>query len=231
MFTGFLRETPAFFTALRFNNTRAFFEENRELYARAVRDPLTALASALAPVVHEIDPQLDTRPERAVSRIYRDVRFRKDKTPYRDYMWVGFRRVGEAREETCGFYFDLSDTAAHWGCGYYQMIPETMARLRETILETPAKVLSILEAPDFARDFALEGERYLRANLPPQGLPEPLCTLYQKKNVYAEHLLDDWELLFRPELAERIADGFRALAPFYDLLRGCMVKKAGEVRP
>ncbi len=228
MFGGFTQELIAFFSMLRFNNNRPFFEEHREMYERAVHAPLVALADALAPVVHEIDPLLDTRPARAVSRIYRDVRFRKDKTPYRDYMWIGYRRVGESREETCGFYFDISAEAANWGCGYYHMQQAYMRRLREALRERPGHVLSIVSAPEFAERFSLEGELYARQHQPPDDLPAPLHALYRKKNVFAEHHLENMNLLFSPALADQIAEDFRALSPFYELLRDCMIRTAEE---
>lgn len=229
MFSGFPREMPAFFAALRFNNNRTFFEENRAIYERAVRDPLIALSEALAPTARELDPLLDTRPGRSVSRIYRDVRFRKDKSPYRDYMWIGYRRTGETCEDTCGFYFDLSDTSANWGCGYYHAQQGAMRRLREIILQKPESVQKIVEKAGFAAEFELMGDAYVRQHQPPEGMPASLAMLYQKKNIYAEHHMRDLELLHSPELADHICEGFRTLAPFYGLLRECLTKTAEEV--
>lgn len=228
MFQGFTRETLAFFSALRFNNNRAFFEENRDIYENEVRSPLLALADALAPTVQKIDPQMDIRPARTVSRIHRDLRFRKDKTPYRDYMWIGFRHVGESREETCGFYFDISADAANWGCGYYHMQPETMKNLRNMLLNKPQRVLKVIENKAFARVFSLMGDDYVRQYQPPEGMPESLGALYRKKSVYAEHHLERMDDLFDPGLAERIAKDFLILEPFYLLLRECMVKRIEE---
>ncbi len=228
MFTGLSREMIPFFSLLQLNNNREFFEENRGLFMSAVRDPLLALAEALAPALSEIDPQLDTRSSRALSRIYRDVRFKKDKTPYRDHMWLGYRRVGESREDTCGFFFDVSAHSAYWGCGYYQMQPYYRKRLRETILAKPNYVLGILQDPSFSGRFTLEGERYVRQQRGAEDLPAPLQSLYSMKSVYAEHALEELNLLFTPDLADRIIQDFHALAPFYNLLRDCMVQTVEE---
>lgn len=223
MFTGFSNETITFFTALGFNNNRTFFEENRDMYERAVRKPLLALAEALIPTVREMDPLLDTRPERAVSRIYRDVRFSKDKSPYRDHMWIGYRRVGEPREEACCLYFSISAQATSFGCGYYHAKQSYMQRLREMIVNHPERVAGILQDEAFCGMFSLMGENYARQYKPPEGLPSPLADLYQKKDVYAEHHVADVEMLYSPVLAERIGEGFRVLAPFYTLLREAMM--------
>lgn len=228
MFQGFSEETLAFFAALRVNNNRTFFEEQREAYERAVRQPLIALADALAETVQGIDPQLDVRPARVVSRIHRDLRFRKDKTPYRDYMWIGYRHIGESREETCGFYFDLSADAAHWGCGYYHMQPATMQNFRKLLVATPGRVQKIIENGAFAARLSVLGDAYVRQHQPPEGMPEALKPLYRKKSIYAQHTLEDMGLLFSGALVDAIAKDFQTLAPFYALLRECMVKRVEE---
>ena len=97
MFQGFTDRTFEFFMAIKFNNNRQFFHENHAWYEEALRNPLRDLAADLAPVIETMDPALETRPEKVVSRINRDIRFSNDKSPYRDYMWLAFRRPGDQR--------------------------------------------------------------------------------------------------------------------------------------
>lgn len=220
-FEGFSTETLAFFAALKFNNNRAFFEEMRPVYERAVKAPLYALAERLAPVALAIDPAFDPRPSRAVSRIWRDVRFRRDKSPLRCNMWVGFHRLDEERGDSCGFYFDISADSADWGCGFYRMQPETMANLRRVLTEKPERVRRVLRAPAFDGRFAVLGESYQRQYRPPEGMEPALGALYQKKSVYCEHSVENLDEVMRPELADTVAEDFKALAPFYGLLRAC----------
>lgn len=228
MFQGFPAALVPFLMALEANNNNQFFEENRALYTRVLREPLLALAEALSQTVHDIDPAFDIRPARTVSRINRDVRFSKDKSPYRTYMWVGFRYAGEAREETCGFYFDISATAANYGCGYYHMQPQVMQNLRDRIVNHPQHVQSVLSDGAFAERFAIKGDRYVRKHAPPEGLPEPLASLYSHKNVYAEHSVQPYDRVFSASIADEIKEGFKALAPFYMLLRDCIEKPSKE---
>ena len=223
MFQGFPEAFIPYLVALEANNNKAFFEENRGLYERVLRDPLYALAEALAPQVLRIDPAIDARPSRAVSRVNRDVRFSKDKSPYRTYQWIGFKRAGESRSESCGFYFDMSVTGANFGCGFYHMQPQYMQNLREKIANHPGHVEGIVSETRFAARFELKGERYQRKFAPPEELPPVLGQLYTHKNVYAEHAIPDLSLLFSPKLADVIAEGFEALIPFYTLLSDCMI--------
>ena len=95
MFQGYSDETFEFFMAIRFNNNTDFFHANHDWYLRGVREPSLALAEALAPVMEELDGEMELRPNRIVSRINRDVRFSRDKSPYRDHIWLSFRRPGE----------------------------------------------------------------------------------------------------------------------------------------
>ena len=108
MFSGFPDVMPAFFVALSMNNNRLFFNENRHVFEDAVKRPMLDLAEDLKQAVSEIDPLFDTKPNHVLSRIYRDIRFSPNKLPYRDHMWLGYRRVGESREDGCGFYFEIS---------------------------------------------------------------------------------------------------------------------------
>ena len=94
MFQGFTDETFEFFMAIRFNNNTEFFHSNHDWYQRAVRTPCLELAAALSEAVGAVDDEIELRPNRVVSRINRDLRFSRDKSPYRDYMWLKLRREG-----------------------------------------------------------------------------------------------------------------------------------------
>ena len=80
MFTGFKQEAIDFLQDIRFNNNQTFYENNKERYETYVKAPLRALCDEMAPVVQLIDPKLDTRPGRTMSRIRRDTRYTKDKS-------------------------------------------------------------------------------------------------------------------------------------------------------
>jgi uncharacterized protein (TIGR02453 family) len=89
-------ETFRFFRDLSRNNHKAWMDENRERYRSAVVQPLHALLEELTPSVHKLDPRFDVSGRTGVnfSRINRDIRFAKDKTPYRPQMYVRFPLQG-----------------------------------------------------------------------------------------------------------------------------------------
>lgn len=212
MFQGYSNETFEFFMAIRFNNNRAFFLENRDWYLRAVREPSLALAQELAPAVEKLDADLERRPHRVVSRINRDVRFSRDKSPYRDYIWLAFRRPGEARDTTLGVYFDLSDTGASYGMGFYRENRGVMDALRERMRAMPEELLSLYRP--LRAEFALHTNAAKRIKFPENLSPE-LTDWYAAKGFYLEREITDFDLIRSPALAEEIRGGYARLAPLY----------------
>lgn len=90
-FKGFTPETFRFFNDLKENNYKEWFDEHKYIYEKEVLNPLKALVTTLSPVMYNIDPSFELRPHRCLSRIYRDIRFSKNKDPYKDFMWMAFQ--------------------------------------------------------------------------------------------------------------------------------------------
>lgn len=215
MFQGFSDRTFEFFMAIRFNNNREFFQANHGWYVDALREPARDLAADLAETVRAIDPSLELRPQRVVSRINRDIRFTKDKSPYRDYIWLAFRRPGTERKTTLGFYFDMSDEGGSFGMGFYGENLPMMNALRRRIMTEP-EALCALTGPVLNR-FRLYPREMKRLQIPDQ-VPEPLRAWYRLKGFYVEREIHDFVLLKSPELADALAQGFCELKPLYQYL-------------
>lgn len=216
MFQGYNDETFEFFMAIKFNNNTDFFHSNRDWYLRGVREPSLALAEALAPTVEEIDPELERRPNRVVSRINRDIRFSNDKSPYRDYIWLGFRRPKEDRLTNLGLYFDLSANGGSYGMGYYQGYKPLMNALRRRIVNEPDRILELWTP--LRGQFALYADVYKRMPIP-ESVPDELRALYPVKNFYFEKPLNDFGLLKSPALADEIISGYKLLMPMFRYLQ------------
>lgn len=216
MFQGYNDETFEFFMAIRFNNNTEFFHSNRDWYLRGVREPSLALAEALAPTVEWLDDALERRPNRVVSRINRDIRFSNDKSPYRDYIWLAFRRPGEEKRTTMGVYFDISDAGASYGMGFYAENKPMMNALRRGILTEPDRILDAWRP--IRDEFVLYAKSYRRMAIP-ETVSEELRPLYPLKGFYFEKELKDFNLLKSPALADEIIGGFHRMAPLYRYLR------------
>lgn len=216
MFQGFTDRTFEFFMAIQFNNNREFFHSNHDWYEEAVRNPLRDLAADLAPVIEQMDPDLETRPEKVVSRINRDIRFSNDKSPYRDYMWLAFRQPGQDRKITLGAYFDISCQGASYGFGIYNEHRPYMNGLRQRLLTDEENFLNVwLPVKDH---FALCGNRFKRMAIP-EGLHEETQKWYPLRGFWVEKDLPDFDLLMSPALVHEIREGFETLTPLYRYLR------------
>lgn len=216
MFQGFTDRTFEFFMAIKFNNNRQFFHENHDWYEEAIRTPMKELAAALSETVDSMDRSLETRPEKVVSRINRDIRFSNDKSPYRDYMWLAFRQPGLDRKTTLGAYFDISCQGASYGFGIYNEHRPYMNGLRRRLATDEENFLKVwLPVKD---RFALCGNHFKRMAVP-EGLHEETQKWYTLKGFYVEKDLPDFDLLMSPALAEEIKEGFRLLTPLYQYLK------------
>ena len=215
-FTGFSKETFEFFMAIRFNNNRMFFQSNHDWYMNSVREPCLALGMALSDVVEKMDPDLDRRPNKALSRINRDIRYTRDKSPYRDFLWLAFRRPGEERKTTLGVFVDVRDTVVSYGMGVYMENKELMNSVRAYIEKAP---LEFMEAYlSVAHEFTLYVEPNKRIKVP-EGIPDVLVPWYTAKNFYLEKEITDFDLICSPDLVKEIEEGYLRLKPLYEIIR------------
>jgi uncharacterized protein (DUF2461 family) len=168
----------------------------------------------------QIDPQIDPRPGRVCSRIRRDTRFTRDKSPYRDYVWLSWRYAGETRSESFGLYWDASPEGMSWGCGTYGEDKPLMDALRMRMRTRPGELIELLNDPDFRGNFDFYGPDFKRLAVPDDVLAE-LGFLYRKKGFYVQCVEReaDYPLLFTGSLVERLETEFRRLAPFYRYMR------------
>lgn len=212
MFQGFTDETFEFFMAIAFNNNTDFFHANHDWYLRAVREPCLSLAAALSDAVEAIDPDLERRPNRVVSRISRDLRFSRDKSPYRDYMWLSYHHGGEDRHSTPGFYFEITARGASCGMGFYEEHRARMNGLRRRLQTEPEEMLS--RWSPLRDDHALHVNGFKRMKIP-EGLDPELQVWYPVRSFWLDHDLSDPALLRSSDLVDVLSEGFQRLAPLY----------------
>lgn len=215
MFQGYSQETFEFFMAIRFNNNREFFQSSRDWYLRAVRNPSLALAETLDPVVAAIDDGIERRPNRVVSRINRDTRFSRDKSPYRDYIWLSFKRPTEQKSATMGFYFDVSDEGASYGMGFYGDNRPLMDALRQKLAADPETFLEIWRPLE--KKYSLYANTYKRMAVP-ENIPPEIENWYRARGFYIARSIRDFDLIKSPALADVIRAGFEEMAPLYQYM-------------
>lgn len=201
----------------RFHDSKAFYEEHKARIKVEVLDPLRMLAADLSGDMLKIDPQIVVSPttNNTVSRIRRDNRYSKDKSMYRENVWIAFMRDKKAWDCLPGFFADMSLKESVYGMGFYAATPRLMQTLRAMLDEDPAPFVKALKKAQGA-GFMLEGDKYARPKK--EGLPTLVDELYNRKMWSFEKTTNDPAFFGTAELIDTLREAFRVLAPMYKLI-------------
>ncbi len=223
MFTGFPPETIQFFLDLRYHNSAAFFHGEHDRYVRDVQAPFYAFTEELMPTLLQADPRMETRPHRSLSRIHRDTRFSRDKSPYRDHLWTWYHPAAEPREGSIGFWFELGPQGVGWGLALWGGAKEArgvMDRFRRAAQADPARIGGIITSSGLPeRHLALVSEQYKRLEVPP-GVTGELARWYRSKDISLMQMAPDMREIHSRDILEHVRADYQALTPIYRLLRG-----------
>ena len=220
MFNGFTDDTVQFLMDLKFHNNTVFFHQNHDRYVEAVQTPFYEMITALAPEMRKIDPLMEIRPHRCLSRIHRDTRFTRDKSPYRDHHWFLFRREAEPRDKSLFYFFEFGPDRLDWGMGIWGENRELMDLFRKKLRANPAGITALIDDVDMpARRLFLGGSSFRRMEVPAE-IPERMKPWYTRKDMYIGKYDPPRQWAFSERVLKETLKDFRALAPVYQLLRG-----------
>lgn len=228
MFTGFGEETLQFFLDIRFHNDKAYFEEHRSRYEKDVKAVFHSFIEELAPVMQKIDPLMEIRPYKCLARIHRDTRFSRDKSPFRDHLWLCFRRAAEPREGSVNFFFELGPTTLGWGMGTWGENRPMMDIFRRQIAAQPEKIGKIISGCRLEEnDLFVHGNGWKRIDIP-DHVPLGLRGWYAMREVYIGRGHPSMDAVGSRAILDIVAEDFRKLAPIYHLLRGAYDEAAND---
>jgi uncharacterized protein (TIGR02453 family) len=216
-FDGFPADTRVFLRSLARNNNREWFEKNKRRYEESVKEPMLALLGSLALRVKKIDPDLAIEPRSSMYRIYRDIRFSKDKTPYKTHVAAAFTFSGLDRKYDAGYYFHVSPAEVGVGGGMYMPSGPALKNLRAAIDRDSSALRSILKHPKFKKLFGeLYGESLTRV---PQGYEKehPDADLLKRKQFFCWADLDAG-IVEGPEFEDVLMKHFEAMTPLVKYL-------------
>jgi uncharacterized protein (TIGR02453 family) len=202
-FTGFSSRAVAFYAELESDNTKAFWERHKQVYETEVRAPLEALLA-------ELEPEFG---EAKVFRPYRDVRFSKDKSPYKTHQGA---LVGT---DGVGWYVHLDSDGLLVGGGFRAHSPADVAAFRMAVdEETSGDALGRIVATLGRQGFAIEGERLKTT---PRGYPaeHPRIDLLRHKSLMVFRSFGTPRWLSTPAAADRVRDAWGELRPLNDWVR------------
>jgi uncharacterized protein (TIGR02453 family) len=172
-FSGFDPAALTFFRGLKRNNTKTWFENNRHIYDAEVKGPMQLFVEEVDARLGEIAPEIVGHPKRSMFRIHRDIRFSKDKSPYKTNAacWFYHRDAGhgvggQVAHGGAGFYFQIAPNDSFIGGGIWMPPAPTLKCLRNTIASDYDVLERIVMAPAFRRIFGALDEEAMLARLP-----------------------------------------------------------------
>lgn len=219
-FTGFPKDYLAFFRELSKNNDREWFEANRHRYEESVKEPLRSFIAAMdIPLGRFADCFIaDPRPQGgSMFRIYRDTRFSRDKSPYKDNGACQFRHMAGKDAHAPGFYVHLSPKEVFYGGGIWMPPGPELRKVREAIVADPERWKEVTRAPAFRRRFGgVEGDGLKR---PPAGFDpgHELIEDLKKQSFFAMEEVEPKAILSK-DFAKQVAKSFEVLGPFMEFL-------------
>ncbi|WP_372735079.1 DUF2461 domain-containing protein [Nocardioides sp.] len=204
-FTGFPVAALDFYDDLEADNTKSFWEANKPVYDEAVRAPMTALMESLAP---EFAPDHKSV---KIFRPYRDVRFSKDKTPYKTAQGA-FIQTAPAS----GFYLQLGAGGVLTGAGFYDADAARLAAFRDAIVDEAtgtklARIITKLEKAGFTR-----GGDTLKTSPRGYDADHPRIDLLRHKSLTLGRDLGFGPEISTPGLLDQVREDWRKLRPFVD---------------
>lgn len=223
-FNGFPREFFAFFRELKANNERPWFEANKSRFRETVQAPMSDFIAAMAPHLARISNQFiaDPRPHGgSMFRIHRDVRFSKDKRPYKEHGACQLRHRLGRDVHAPGFYVHLAPKEVFVGAGLWMPEADALLKIRSAIAGKPAAWKKIVNDKRFVKTFGeVEGEQLQRA---PRGFDpdHPFIADIRRKSFVVGR--DSSESAARSVgFVAQTTECFAAAAPFMRFLCGAL---------
>jgi uncharacterized protein (TIGR02453 family) len=206
-----LQATIRFLEDLRFNNNREWFNDNRKAYESA-RGAVEGLVADVMSQFAGVENLGKTTVKDCIFRINRDVRFSKDKSPYK----INFGAlIGNGGKKSTGrsYYINIEPGDSFIAGGVYDPSPELLKRIRAEMAENTKAFRKIIDNPEFVKTFGeIHGDSLKTA---PKGYAadHPAIDLLKRKQFLALHYLSDDDLT-RDDLAAHIVGVCRVLKPF-----------------
>ena len=205
------KETFTFLNKLKSNNNRPWFEKNRALYEKA-RAEYLSFTTRLVEGIWKIESIPEKEPAKYMHRIYRDIRFSKDKTPYKSHFSSIIERGSE--NQKCPVYFHIQPGKSMMGGGVWDPSSDTLKKIRQEIDYNSAGLKKIINTKDFLKYFGkISGDKLSR---PPKGYEadNPNIEFLKFKQLYIERSFDD-DLVLSKQFIPELLKSYKAALPFF----------------
>ena len=214
-----METTLDFLKKLKINNNREWFDSNKSEYL-ASKEIFEEFVSELIKGINKFDKKvsLDLKPKDCTFRIYKDVRFSKDKTPYKNNMSASINPGGK-KSNIPGYYFHLEPEACFLAGGVYMPMPDDLKAIRQEIDYNPLPLINVLKSASFKKEFnGLDEEDKLKN--PPKGFNKDHAhsEILKNKHFIVSRKFEN-KVILKKEGLSKTLDSFKAMYPFLDYLR------------
>jgi uncharacterized protein (TIGR02453 family) len=213
--TYFSPATLKFLKELAANNNRDWFLANKARYEADVREPALAFIADLAPRLRRLSPRVVADPKPvggSLFRVNRDVRFSKDKSPYKTAVGMSFWHERGRETAAPGYYLHIAPGDSFGGGGVHSPESAALGRIRDAIVRDTPGWKRITTAPGFPELFSIHGEVLKR---PPQGYDpdHPFIEDLKRKNFFWHARFTDKDVV-APDFMDRFLGACKTAAPF-----------------
>jgi len=211
-FEGFSKELSEFFIELRFNNTKEWMNSNRDRYFTLLKEPTESFAKDISDELFALTGEKITY---SISRINRDIRYSKNKDPYRDRRWVVFKKLDGKWKSQAVVYYEMGADYYEIGMGMYDVTPDYLKAFRKKIDSNTAEFERLIENFDM-EVFQLYGEKYKK---PFSGERSELVNeWYCRKDVGIGYRKEIDESVLSREILDKCIKEFINFMPLVDYL-------------
>ena len=216
-------ETFDFLKNLVDNNNREWFQLHKSDHDKA-RENMIGFTAELIKALHQVDPQvnIDLDPKRCVQRIYRDIRFRKDKTPYKNNFGVSIPTSGP-KNGGVEYYFQVQPGRSLIAGGYWMPEADHLKAIRQEIDYNAHELKSIIDDPEFKKLFGdFKKQEQLKTVPREYNADNENIDLLKLKNFIVLHQIKDKELT-KPGAIEYLASVCSKIYPLNVFLRNAII--------
>lgn len=211
---GISQDNFKFLNALKNNNNRDWFNDNKSTY-QSCHNEMIDFADAILSEMQKHDNIETVSGKKSLMRIYRDVRFSKDKSPYKTNWGGGFKRATELLRG--GYYFHIEPNNIFIGGGFWGPNSADLLKIRKDISANPDELRKIISSKSFQNTFGdLQGEKLKTC---PKGFDknDPALDLLQFKQFLIAKKFSDKEAMAE-DFHKEVNKVFKAMRPFFDYM-------------
>lgn len=227
LFKGFDEDALFLLAENKFNDSKVFYEQHKELIKQKTTVPMRNLCSDLSEQLYAIDPYMNLIPSKMVSRVRRDTRFSKNKDLYRDNMWCMFmRHKNQWNHQPC-MWFEFMPGGYSTGVGMFRTEPAYLDAYRSVVLENYDEFKAAIKSAESVGALA-DVEQYKKPKSGDEKIEKAYKPYYNAKYIYFITYSSNLTPLFDGSVMDEVQKNIEAFAPFYRFLLKVTEKMIAE---